>query len=220
MITTSATTLQRQGLKEIAGTYLGIASAWEAQAGQCAEAQALSGAAVAASRGLVPMVTRAAALAECGKTREAEAVLSELDARGLTRSYPEALAAGSCRAMIALQQGDTATAVSITEGNAAYEDVEGPGITAMYVRARAHLAAGDPTRATAAFQKCATTPAGDVASPARAYCLVGLARARSAAGDADGSRKAYEEFLTLWKDADPEVPILKAAKAEYAKVKR
>jgi len=165
MITTSATTLQRQGFKEIAGTYLGVAGAWEALAGQCAEAQALSSAAIASSRGLVPMVTRAAALAECGKTREAEAILSELETQGLTRPYPEALAAGSSRAMIALQQGDAASAVSITEGNAAYEDVEGPGLTAIYVRGRAHLAAGDPARAAAAFQKCATTPAGDVASP-------------------------------------------------------
>ncbi|MCA1563377.1 MAG: tetratricopeptide repeat protein [Acidobacteria bacterium] len=122
--------------------------------------------------------------------------------------------------MIALQQGNAASAVSITEGQAAFEDVEGPGLTAMYMRGRAHLAAGSPAGATEAFQKCATTPAGDTASPVRAYCLIGLARARSAAGDADGSRKAYEEFLTLWKDADPDVPILTAAKSEYAKAKR
>ncbi|MCA1652331.1 MAG: tetratricopeptide repeat-containing serine/threonine-protein kinase, partial [Acidobacteria bacterium] len=85
IITTSATTLQRQGFKETAGMYLGIASAWEALAGQCAEAQALSGAAVASSRGLVPMVTRAAVLAESarrGRRRRSSASSKHGGSRG------------------------------------------------------------------------------------------------------------------------------------------
>ena len=48
---------------------------------------------------------------------------------------------------------------------------------------------------------------------------VGLARAHALSGDSTGGRKAYEEFFTLWKDADPDIPILKQAKAEYAKLR-
>jgi eukaryotic-like serine/threonine-protein kinase len=45
-----------------------------------------------------------------------------------------------------------------------------------------------------------------------------LARSQVLMGDGNAARKSYEHFLTLWKDADPDIPILKAAKAEYAKL--
>jgi hypothetical protein len=51
-----------------------------------------------------------------------------------------------------------------------------------------------------------------------ALAHVGLARARALRGDEDGAKSAYQDFLTLWKDADPDIPILKQAKAEYAKL--
>jgi hypothetical protein len=47
---------------------------------------------------------------------------------------------------------------------------------------------------------------------------LGLARAKALAGDAAGARTAYQDFLAAWKDADPDLPILKEAKAEYAKL--
>ena len=55
-------------------------------------------------------------------------------------------------------------------------------------------------------------------SPLGALARLGLARAYALSGDTAKSRSAYQEFLTLWKDADPDIPILKEAKADYAKL--
>jgi eukaryotic-like serine/threonine-protein kinase len=52
----------------------------------------------------------------------------------------------------------------------------------------------------------------------RALAYLGLARSRAAIADASGARTAYQDFLALWKDADADIPILKQAKAEYAKL--
>jgi hypothetical protein len=51
-----------------------------------------------------------------------------------------------------------------------------------------------------------------------ALAHLGLARANALQGDTSKARAAYQDFLTLWKDADPDIPILIAAKAEYAKL--
>jgi hypothetical protein len=62
----------------------------------------------------------------------------------------------------------------------------------------------------------------DAFDAAHLFCIplsyVGLGRARAQAGDAAGARQAYEQFFAIWKDADPDIPILKEAKAEYAKL--
>jgi hypothetical protein len=87
----------------------------------------------------------------------------------------------------------------------------------VYVRADAYLSAQQGA-AAAEFQKildhrgllwnCATG----------ALAHLGLARAYAMQGDTANARAAYQDFLTLWKDADPDIPILKEAKAEYAKL--
>jgi predicted Zn-dependent protease len=56
-------------------------------------------------------------------------------------------------------------------------------------------------------------------SPGAALAYIGLARAYAMQGDTAKAKAAYQDFLTLWKDADPDIPILKEAKAEYAKLK-
>jgi hypothetical protein len=89
----------------------------------------------------------------------------------------------------------------------------------VYVRAEAHLSTQQGVAAAAEFQKildhrgllwnCAT---GVLAH-------LGLARSYAMLGDTDKAKAAYQDFLTLWKDADPDIPILVEAKTEYGKVK-
>jgi hypothetical protein len=89
----------------------------------------------------------------------------------------------------------------------------------VYVRGQAHLAAHKGAEAAAEFQKI-ITHIGVVSNdptilvPARLQ----LARAFTLAGDRSKAKTAYDDFLRLWKDADPEIPILKEAKAEYARL--
>ncbi len=72
--------------------------------------------------------------------------------------------------------------------------------------------------AAAEFQKLIDHPGVVENSPWGALARLGLARAYAMQGDTAKARTAYQDFLTLWKDADPDIPILKQAKAEYARL--
>jgi len=88
----------------------------------------------------------------------------------------------------------------------------------VYVRGLAYLQAKQSREAAAEFQKMLDRPSIIINFPLRALAHLQLARARMLSHDNEGARKAYADFLTLWKDADPDIPILKEAKAEYAKL--
>ena len=77
---------------------------------------------------------------------------------------------------------------------------------------------GDGNRAAAEFQKFVDHRGLIGNFPLGALARLELGRAYALSGDKDKARSAYQDFLTLWKDADPDIPILKQAKAEYAKL--
>jgi hypothetical protein len=87
-----------------------------------------------------------------------------------------------------------------------------------YVRGQAYLLLQDGAKAAAEFQKFVDHRTLVANNPLYALALVGRARAFALQSDRAKSKAAYDEFFTLWKDADPDIPILKQAKAEYAKL--
>jgi len=87
------------------------------------------------------------------------------------------------------------------------------------VRGQAYLAAHDGSEAAAEFQRIIDQRGVVGNEPIGALAHLGLARAYALEGDTAKARAAYNDFFTLWKDADPDIPILVAAKAEYAKLK-
>ena len=88
-----------------------------------------------------------------------------------------------------------------------------------YIRGQAYLAAHNGTAAAKEFQKFLDHRGIVLNFPLGALAHLGLARAYAALGDKSKSREAYQDFFALWKDADPDIPILKDAKSEYAKLK-
>jgi tetratricopeptide (TPR) repeat protein len=88
----------------------------------------------------------------------------------------------------------------------------------VYVRGEAYLQAGQAQKAAVEFQKMIDHPGivGNFILGALAHLQLG--RAKSMSGDKENARKAYQDFLNLWKDADYDIPILKQGKAEYAKL--
>ena len=80
------------------------------------------------------------------------------------------------------------------------------------------VAAGQAREAAAEFQKILDHRGIVLNSPLGALAHVGLARAHAASGNNAAARSAYQDFFALWKDADPDVPILIQAKSEYAKL--
>jgi hypothetical protein len=90
--------------------------------------------------------------------------------------------------------------------------------SAIYMRGEAYLMVHNGSAAAAEFQKLLDHPGVVRNFPLGALAHLGLARANALQGDTPKARTAYQDFLTLWKDADPDIPILKQAKAEYAKL--
>ena len=88
----------------------------------------------------------------------------------------------------------------------------------VYVRGEAYLALHQGAQAAAEFQKILDHRGLVSADPIGGLAHLQLGRAYALAGDRDKARAAYEDFLKLLKDADPDIPILKEAKAEYAKL--
>ena len=85
--------------------------------------------------------------------------------------------------------------------------------------ASALLMAGRGADAVQEFQKVLNLKNANPQDPFVSFAQLGLARAYAAAGDKEKARAAYQDFFALWKDADPDVPLLQQAKAEYAKLK-
>ena len=88
----------------------------------------------------------------------------------------------------------------------------------MYLRGQAYLMLRQGAEAATEFRKFIDHPTLVGNNPLFVLAHLGLARAYALQGQHDKSRAAYQEFFVLWKDADPDIPILKQAKAEYAEL--
>ena len=127
------------------------------------------------------------------------------------------------RAAIELQRGQPAKAVELLASATPYERAYPE---AIYLRGLAYLRLHKGPEAAAEFQKILDHKGASWASTWRfpnwglyySISYLGLARASVLAGDPAKAKAAYQNFLTLWKDADPDIPILQQAKAEYAKL--
>jgi tetratricopeptide (TPR) repeat protein len=92
------------------------------------------------------------------------------------------------------------------------------GLYTVYVRGRGYLAAGRGHEAAAEFQKILKRRGIVLADPIGALAHLQLGRAYVVVGDKIAAKNAYQDFLALWKDADPDIPVLKQAKVEYARL--
>jgi eukaryotic-like serine/threonine-protein kinase len=127
----------------------------------------------------------------------------------------------SARAQLALNHMDAQKAVEALQMAVPYELGSPAGNNPMfpiYLRGRAYLMARRGSEAAAEFQKILEHRGIVLNSPISALAHLEIARAFAMQGETAKARVAYQDFLALWKDADPEIPILKQAKAEYAKL--
>jgi eukaryotic-like serine/threonine-protein kinase len=158
----------------------------------------------------------AVTLALSGDTKGAQKL-----AEGLTQRFSEATSTRFCylpavQAALALRDGKPQQAIENLVPSQSYESVKGSEMITAYLRGAAYLAAQQGAQAAAEFQKMIDRPSIDLYDvPRNILPRLGLARACAMQGDKAKARTAYQEFLTLWKDADPDIPILKQAKDEY-----
>ncbi len=224
--------------KETAAHYEADAALREALFGNAAEARERAGAALALSTGRDVKYGAALALAFGGDAAREQAPIEKL-ADDLARRFPEDTTVQfnylpSVRAQSALNRSDPSKAIEALQAAAPYE-LGTPGAIAfpvglypVYVRGEAYLAAHQGSEAAAEFQKILDHRGVVLNEPIGALARLGVGRAyaleaAAAQGDQAASfrakaRTAYQDFLTLWKDADPDIPVLKKARTEYAKL--
>jgi predicted Zn-dependent protease len=158
----------------------------------------------------------ALALARASDTAGAEKLAAELDKAFPLGTLVQRYWLPTIRAGVALERQDPNQAIELLKAASTIE--LGGNLAPAYLRGEAYLMLHDGNAAAAEFQKFVDHRGLVGNFPWGALARLGLARAYAMEGNTTKARPAYQDFLTLWKDADPDVPILKEAKAEYAKL--
>ena len=208
--------------KETAATYQAAAALREVESGNWQYAQAEANAAVKLAPNRDVRAMAALALARAGDTAGSEKLASKLD-KGLTvDTLVQRYWLPTIRAAVALKRKNPNRAIELLSVTSKTELSAATNFTIfmcpIYLRGEAYLMLHNGKAAAAEFQKF-IDHRGLVINSWGALARLGLARAYATEGDTAKAKAAYQDFLTLWKDADPDIPILIAAKAEYAKLK-
>ena len=213
----------RADSKETAAIWQVNAALREAEFGNLIVAKQDVAAALALTPGRDVKMLAALALARCGETAKAKALVEELE-----KSYPSETVLKvywlpTVKAAIELNANNAAQSLVSLEAAAPYELGTPPQfqlgtLYPAYLRGQAYLVVHNGVAASAEFQKFLDHRGIVVNFPLGTLAHLGLGRAYTLSGDTAKAKTAYQDFFALWKDADPDIPILKEAKAEYAKL--
>ena len=211
---------------ERAGLFETGAAIWEAFFGNKSAGNRSATAALELAKGREVEYGTAFALALAGDSSRSQALANDLERRfpedtSVRFSYLPVL-----RALLVLNHGEPAKAIELLQITVPYElatprsKLQGffGALYPVYVRGEAYLAARQGAEAVIEFQKILDHRGTVVSDPIGALAHLQLGRALVLSGDKTKAKSAYQDFLTLWNDADPDIPILKQAKAEYAKL--
>ncbi len=217
---------ERAQEKEPAATYTTLSSLREALFGNAAEARRRATMAMQRSVGPDVQYGAALALAYAGDEVRARVLAGDLGKRFPENTLVQFNYLPTLRAELALSLGNASEAIESLRAATPYElgqtTFSTYGWTALYpvyVRGEAYLAAHQASEAAAEFRKILDHRGIVLNGPIGALAHLQIGRAYAMEGDTAKAKAAYQDFLTLWKDADPDIPILIAAKAEYAKLK-
>jgi tetratricopeptide (TPR) repeat protein len=216
---------QRAGEKDAPALYSGTSGLREAWFGNTGEARRRAILALNLSTGRDLQYFAALAFAYARDDARAKALADDLD-----KSYPEDTIVQfnylpTVRGRLALNRGDSSAAIASLGAAVPYElggtraiDLKWTAMFPVFVRGEAYLAAHKGSEAAAEFQKILDHRGLVLNQPIGALAHLGLGRAYVLQGDNVKAKAAYQDFLTLWKDADPNIPVLRQAKAEYTKL--
>jgi eukaryotic-like serine/threonine-protein kinase len=212
----------RSDSKEAAAYWQLNAALREAELGNTASAKQGVTVALALSSGRDVKVAAALALARLGDAPRANALAEELKKNYPSNTLLNLYWLPTVDAAIQLRKANSSQALVDLESAVPYE-LGGAGtfisyLYPVYVRGQAYLLAHNGTAAAAEFQKMADHRGIVQNFVTGALAHLQIARAYAMAGDTPRAKAGYQDFLTLWKDADPDIPILKQAKLEYAKL--
>ena len=213
----------RDESKETAALWQVNAALREAECGNTAAAKQGVAAALAMAPGRDVKLFAALTLARIGETSGAKAIVGELEKTYPSDTMLKVYWLPTIKAAMELNADNYAQAVVFLEAAAPYELGEPPQLQVgtmypVYIRGYAQLRAHNGAAAATEFQKLLDHRGITLNFPLGALAHLGLARAYVLQGNSAKARAAYNDFFALWKDADPDIPILQQAKAEYAKL--
>jgi eukaryotic-like serine/threonine-protein kinase len=216
---------QRAGAKEAAATYSAGSSLREALFGNANEARQRAASATGSSAGRDVQYLAALSAAYVGDKGRAQALADSLSKRFPEDTIVQFNYLPTVRAKLAVNEKNASgameglSATSPNELGVSTNTYVGTGLYPVFVRGEAYLVAGQGHEAAAQFQKILDHRGIVLNQAIGALAHLELGRAYAIDGETTKARAAYQDFLTLWKDADPDIPILKEAKAEYARLK-
>ena len=217
---------RRAGETETQAEWETNAALREAEFGNTAQARGETAAALALASTRDVQILAAIALARAGDFDRAQMMVDNLQKQNPLHTMINGYFLPTIRAAIEINRKNPAKAIEILQvaapyelGNADPDPVVGAMMYPVYVRGQAYLLLHQGSAAAAEFQKFLDHRGVVVNCPLGALARLGLARAYALQGDTVETRAAYQDFLALWKDADPDIPILKQAQEEYAKLK-
>jgi hypothetical protein len=215
----------RSAEKETASGYHAVAALREALFGNADQARQQAALANGGSTGRDAEYGVALALVYSARDIQARALADDLGKKFPDDTIVQFNYLPTLRAKLALDHSNPRLALDVLQASTPFElglpsssYYNWPNLYPVYVRGETYLAAHQGSRAAAEFQKILDHRGIVLNEPIGALAHLQLGRAYAMQGDTATSRTAYQDFLTLWKDADPDIPILKEAKAEYAKL--
>jgi serine/threonine protein kinase/tetratricopeptide (TPR) repeat protein len=204
---------------EPAAQALNILAIIEAEVGDDAGARGDAVAALALNSASLRVRTDAAyVFARAGDAARAESIAAEIAKDHPSNTLTNGFDLPTIHAAIEIGRNNPAKAVEILQRAVPYDLANQRRMLSTYQRGRAYLALHKGTEAAAEFQKIADHPGVVHNSVTGALAKLGLARAYTLEGDTAKARVTYQDFLALWKDADPKIPLLVAAQSEYGKL--
>ena len=212
---------QRDHMVDTAATWQGVAAWCDAEFRRFDDARAEAARTVEMGNTWRPRVFAMIAFARAGDEARAKKIAADLSSEFPSDSTTNSYWVPAARAASALQRNDAAGALEALRPAVPYDmaDVDWNCMFTVYLRGQAHLLAHQGREAAQEFQKMIDRRGAVINCPMGALARLGLARAYAVSGDTAESRTAYQDFLALWKDADPDLPFLVQAKAEYAALK-
>ena len=206
---------QRRNLKEVVAEIFAEDAAQDALFGDCKQVKKKTAKALAITRSQRAWRIAANALAVCGEFTQMRAITDELvnpKDTVLNKVFLPLI-----QGQAEMYRGNAAQAIQLLETTRPYEGAA--LFQVAYLRGQAYLSEHKGAEAATQFQKILDHRGWQPASPSYSLARLGLARAAALSGDTTKARKAYQDFFALWKDADPDIPILQQARREYEKVK-
>jgi len=197
---------------------LGLASN-QALVGRCQQAKENTKAGLALYRGRNSLAGAALIYAACNDASQAEAILNQLRTTYPTDTIISSMMMPLVQAEVERGRGNVAESMRLMESVRSYDGGIATGLANNYVRGNLYLQQRMGNEAAREFKAIIDRPGIDFLSPAHVLAHLCLGRAAALTGDTAGARKAYQDFFALWKDADPDLPVLAQARKEYERLK-